>query len=276
MNSDDPISKFLNSLGSQSGKKMSMKTLIISLVAIFVLITQFPLGTVGAGERGVLLRFEAVTGKVYDEGLYFRIPFIERVVIMDVQIQKDEVEANGASKDLQSVSSRIALNYHLAHENVARVYQEVRQDYRERIIGPAIQESVKAATAQFTAEELITNRAEVRDKMQEILTEKLTNRGILIDSFNIVHFDFSDSFNSAIEAKVTAEQEALAAKNKLEQVKFEAQQKIEEARGKAEAISIEAQALRSNPAVLELRALEKWDGVLPKVTGESVPFISID
>lgn len=275
MDPKDFFSKFFGGIDPNSGKS-SLKGLIITIIVLFVLITQFPLGTVGAGERGVQLRFEAVTGKVFNEGLYVRIPFIERVIIMDVQIQKEEVDANGASKDLQSVSTRIALNYHLAHDSVARVYQEVRQDYRERIIGPAIQESVKAATAQFTAEELITQRAAVRDLMQEILTAKLSDRGIIIDSFNIVHFDFSDTFNKAIEAKVTAEQEALAAQNKLEQVKFEAQQKIEEARGKAEAITIEAQALRSNPAVLELRALEKWNGVLPKVTGESVPFINID
>jgi len=98
----------------------------------------------------------------------------------------------------------------------------------------------------------------------------------MVDEFNIVDFGFSPSFNSAIEAKVTAEQQALAAKNKLEQIKFEADQRIAEARGKSEAMRVESEALRTNPQILELRALEKWNGVLPQVTGSGgVPFINI-
>ena len=111
--------------------------------------------------------------------------------------------------------------------------------------------------------------------MRRLLEEKLKPRGFSVDEFNVVNFNFSSSFNDSIERKVTAEQDALAAKNKLEQVKFEAQQRIEEAKGKAEAIRIEADALRSNPAVLELRALEKWNGILPQVTGGAVPFINV-
>ena len=97
----------------------------------------------------------------------------------------------------------------------------------------------------------------------------------MVDEFNIVNFEFSKNFNDAIEAKVTAEQQALAAKNKLEQIKFEADQKIAEARGKAEAMTIESNALKSNPQILELRALEKWNGTLPPVTGGAIPFINL-
>lgn len=134
---------------------------------------------------------------------------------------------------------------------------------------------MKASTAKFTAEELITKRELVRAEAKAALREKLEPRGIMVDEFNIVNFAFSGTFNSAIEAKVTAEQSALAARNKLEQIKFEADQRVAEARGKAEAIRIESDALRSNPQILELRALEKWDGVLPQVTGSSVPFINL-
>lgn len=214
-------------------------------------------------------------GDVLDEGLYFQIPFVERVVTMSVQIEKNEASADAASKDLQSVSTTVAVNYHLDPARVDSVYQEFRNDYQSRIIDPSIQEAVKSAIALYTAEELITKRTDVREAIMTKVKEKIEPNGIILDELNIVNFSFSKSFNIAIEKKVTAEQEAFAAKNKLEQVKFEAQQQIEEAKGKAEAIRIEAEALKQSPAVLQLRALEKWDGVLPKVTGESVPFISV-
>jgi len=250
------------------------RNILISIVVFVPLMSSF--GTVGAGERGVRLRFSAVTGSVLDEGLYFQIPFVERVVTMSVQIEKYEASADAASKDLQSVSTTVAVNYHLDPSTVDSVYQEFRDEYRARIIEPSIQEAVKSAIARYTAEELITKRAAVRDDIKANVQEKMEPNGISLDELNIVNFSFSKSFNIAIEKKVTAEQEAFAAQNKLEQVKFEAQQRVEEAKGKAEAIRIEADALRQSPQVLELRALEKWDGVLPKVTGENVPFINVN
>ena len=250
--------------------------IIGAFIILLVLIANFPFGTIGAGERGVQLRFGAVTGRVFDEGLYFRIPFVEKIVKMDVKIQKDEVEAPAASKDLQTVRSVVALNYHLDPNEVATVFQEIGLEYNARIIAPSLQEAVKAGTAEFTAEELITKRPEVRERIKVLLIEKLTPRGIILDEFNIVEFEFSATFNEAIEAKVTAEQDALAAQNKLERVKFEALQRIEEAKGKAQAITIESQALRNNPQVLQLRSLEKWDGKLPQFLGsDAIPFINI-
>jgi regulator of protease activity HflC (stomatin/prohibitin superfamily) len=135
---------------------------------------------------------------------------------------------------------------------------------------------VKATTAKFTAEELITKREEVRDAIKGLLTEKLAGTGLKVEQLSIINFDFSTSFNNAIEAKVTAEQNALAAKNKLDQVKYEAQQAIEEARGKASALQIEAQAINTNPQIIQLRAIEKWDGKLPQVTSGATPFININ
>lgn len=255
--------------------KNIMKLVGFGVLALFLLGIFWPFGTVGAGERGIMLRFGAVTGKVLNEGLYVRIPVMERVAIMDVRIQKEQVDAPAASKDLQSVSSIVAANFHLNPEKVADVYREIGPDYKTRLIDPALQESVKASTAKYTAEELITKREQVREDIKNHLNEKLGARGIEIDDFNIVNFEFSPSFNEAIEAKVTAEQAALAAKNKLEQIKFEAEQEIAAARGRAEALKIESEALKSNPQILELRALEKWDGRLPTVTGGSIPFINV-
>ena len=257
-------------------KNFSIAAIVVAILAVILFFVIWPFGTVGAGERGVLLRWGAVTGKVLNEGLYIRIPLADRVEIMDVKIQKEEVVATAASKDLQTVESKVALNYHIDPARVANIYQDIGINYAVRLIDPALQESVKSTTAKYTAEELITKREEVRDAIKAHLVEKLEPRGIRIDDFNIVDFEFSASFNQAIELKVTAEQSALAAKNKLEQIKFEAEQHIAEARGKAEALRIESSALQSSPQILQLRALEKWDGRLPSVMGNgTTPFVDV-
>ena len=249
--------------------------IVVVILALLFLYWLSPFGTIAAGERGVHLRFTAVTGQVHGEGLYFLIPLIDSVQTMDIKVQKEEVKSDAASKDLQTVHSVAALNFHIDPDKVAKIYQELGLSYKDRIIDPSLQEAVKASTAKFTAEELITRRESVREDIKAQLTIRLQTRGILVDEFNIVNFEFSKVFNDAIEAKVTAEQQALAAKNKLEQIKFEADQKVAEARGKAEAMTIESNALRSNPQILELRALEKWNGILPQVTSGGIPLINL-
>jgi len=243
-------------------------------LAVLILISSAT-GIVGAGQRGVLLQFGAVQDRVLGEGLYFKIPFVQQVVKIDVRIQKDEVRASAASKDLQIVTSKIALNYHLDPESVNKVWQEVGKDYNVRIIAPSIQEAVKAESAKFTAEELIIKREEVKEQIKANLTIRLLERSIIVDEFNIIEFQFSDAFNEAIEAKVTAEQLKLKADRDLERIVIEAQQKIEDAKGKAEAIRIEALALRLNPKVIELRWIEKWDGKVPTYWGVASPFIGL-
>jgi len=231
---------------------------------------------VGAGERGVLLQFGAVQDKVFGEGLYLKIPFIQKVVKMDVKIQKDEVPASASSKDLQVVTSKIALNYHLDPGSVNKVWQEVGKNYNTRIIAPSIQEGVKAVTARFTAEELITKREEVKEQIKSNLADRLFEHSILVDEFNIIDFEFSPAFNEAIEAKVKAEQLKLKADRDLERIVIEKEQMITAAEGKAQAILIEARALIANPKVVELRWIEKWDGKVPTYWGEASPFIGLN
>lgn len=258
-------------------KTLSTIIRIITLVLALIIFISNVMVVVQAGKVGVITRFGAVQ-RVISPGLQLKTPFVESVKVVDTRVQKDQVDAEAASKDLQTVKASVALNYRLQAAKVGDLYQAVGLEYKERIIDPAIQEAVKASTARFTAEELITKREEVREDIKIHLKNKLEFRGILVDEFNITNFDFSPSFNQAIEAKVTAEQNALAARNKLEQIKFEAQQAIESAKGKSEAIKIEAAALRDNPQLLELRALERWDGKLPQFMGGSgaVPFININ
>lgn len=253
------------------------KNLPLAVFLLFLgLLVMGGVGTVGAGQRGVLLQFGAVKDKVFDEGLYFKIPLVQQVVKMDVRVQKDEVPASASSKDLQIVTSKVAINYHLSPEKVNTIWQNVGKDYNSRIIAPSIQEAVKSVTAKFTAEELIIKREDVKDQIKINLAERLIKNNIVVDDINITAFDFSPAFNEAIEAKVTAEQLKLKAERDLERIRIEADQKVVEAEGKAKAIRTEAQALSSNPKVVELRWIEKWDGKVPTYWGDANPFVGLN
>lgn len=258
------------------------KAVYAAVAAVLVLLLLFPLRfwvVVPAGYRGVLLQFGAVKG-VLGEGIHLRVPLVQRVDLFDVRIQKTETDAAAASRDLQVVTSKIAVNYHADPEAVGRLYQTVGKGYANTIIAPAVQETVKAVTARYTAEELITKRQEVSAEARDLLAERLRPYGIVVDGYNIVNFDFSQEFNKAIEAKQTAEQLALKAKRDLERVKIEAEQKVTQAKAEAEALRIQREQV--TPELLRLReievqrmAVEKWDGKLPSVTGGALPFIQV-
>jgi prohibitin 2 len=232
--------------------------------------------SIGAGERGVVFsQFGGVKALVLDEGLRFKIPFVETIIPMDVKIQKAETSSNASSQDLQTIDAVIAVNYHIIPPAANQVYQNVGVLYRQRIIEPAVQESMKAVAAQFTAEQLITRRAEVSNRMQDFLAERLQVHNIEVDEFSIVDFGFSEQFNMAIEAKQTAEQNALKAERDLDRVKIEAEQLVTQATAEAESQRLQRETISSN--ILQLRAIEKWDGKLPHVTGGgATPFINLE
>jgi regulator of protease activity HflC (stomatin/prohibitin superfamily) len=239
---------------------------------VFLLSSSFAI--VGAGERGVVFsKLGGVKQLILGEGLRFKIPFLEDIIKVDVKVQKSQTDATAASKDLQTVSSTIALNFHIDPGKVNVVYQELGLFFKERMIDPAVQESVKAVTALFTAEELITRRSEVSDKIKENMTTRLLDFNIIVDGFNIIDFSFSRGFNDAIEAKQTAEQNALKAKRDLDRIKIEAEQKITQARAEAEGQRLQRETI--SPTILQLRAIEKWDGKFPQVIGGAMPFIDI-
>lgn len=232
------------------------------VIALIVIVLLFgSVGTVGAGEVGVKTRFGSVVGTV-DPGLFFKLPLIEKIITMDVQTQKEQVDATAASNDLQQVTATVAVNFHVLPKDAATIYTNIGTDYQTRVIDPAIQESIKSVTANYTAEQLITDREKVREEILALLTTKLGSFGVNADSLNIVNFDFSKSFNDAIEAKVTAQQNALAAQNKLQQVQFEAQQTVAKAKADAEAIQIQAQAINSQGGAdyVALQKIKTWDG----------------
>jgi prohibitin 2 len=266
----------------QSAMKKGPLRLVLIIVAILAVFLFFrPWVQVGAGERGVVLNFGAVQDTVLGEGLHFRMPIRQKVAIMDVKVQKAVTDAASASSDLQDVTSSVALNYHVVPDKANVVYQTLGVEFKERIIDPAIQEVMKAVSARYTAEELITKRAAVSEAMRENLAERLLSYNIAVDAFSIVSFSFSKVFTEAIEAKQTAEQLALKAKRDLERIKIEAEQKITAA--KAEAESLRLQRANISLDLIELRkieanlkAIDKWNGILPQVTGGgAIPFIGV-
>lgn len=267
---------------TKSVKKGPWKLAIITFVLIIILNLFKPWTQVGAGERGVVLNFGAVQDKVLNEGIHFRIPIMQEIVLIDIKINKIVTDAASASSDLQDVDLSVALNYHIIPEKANLVYQTIGIEYKERIIDPAIQEVMKAVSALYTAEELITKRPAVSAEMQESLTTRLLMSNISVDAFSIVSFSFSQIFTDAIEAKQTAEQNALKATRDLDRIRVEAEQTIAAATAEAEALRL--QKMNISPDLIELRkieanlkAIEKWNGILPQVTGSgAMPFIGVN
>lgn len=266
---------------TQKGIITTIVLAILTLIGIIIFFSSFEI--VQTGEKAVVLRMGEMT-RVMDEGFNWKIPIVERTVTMSVRTEKIEVEVLAASKDLQDVTTIIALNYKLQPNKVSQIYTNVKKDYKEILIDPRIQDAVKAATAQFNAEELITKRAEVKIVIEDLLKTMLGDVNINVSGVSIVDFRFSPSFADAIEKKVTAEQSALEQKNKLEQVKYEAQQKIETAKAEAEKTRLEVEALKMGSDIIEkiyaeaaLEAATKWNGVLPThfVPGSTLPILNI-
>ncbi len=252
---------------------------LVVLAAVAVLATQ-SLVVVDAGSVGVVTRFGAVQEGILQPGLHPKIPFVTQVIPLDTRVQKVEDAATASSKDLQVVTSKIALNYRIDAAKADSIYQELGPQYRTTIVEPALQESIKATTAQYTAEELITKRAEVAQVMEEDLVERLVNKFLLPTDLSIIDFNFSKEFNEAIEQKQVAQQAALRASNDLEKVRIEAQQTQAKAEGLAQAEMARARAeseaqklLREtiSPELLQLRFIEAWDGKLPVYSGGDLP-----
>ena len=273
---NDPMSEIRKVL-----KKGQWRNLFIIGALIIVLFAFKPWVQIGAGERGVVQNFGAVQENVLNEGIHFKIPIVQTVILMDVKIQKAMTDAASSSSDLQDVDLSVALNYHIIPDKANLVYQTIGVEFKERIIDPAIQEVMKAVSARYTAEELITKRPAVSTEMQQALTSRLLASNISVDAFSIISFSFSQTFTDAIEAKQTAEQNALKAKRDLDRIKVEAEQTIAAATAEAEALRL--QKMNISPDLIELRkieanlkAIEKWNGILPEVTGAgAIPFIGV-
>lgn len=271
---------------NQAKSKKITIGIVIAVLAGIILLSAATI--VPAGHTGVVITLGEVS-KSFDEGFHLKIPFVQNVQIISNKIQVYESPASAVSKDLQTVSSTIAVNYRLIANKSAEMYQNVGTDYETILITPVVQECMKSITAKYTAEQLITERMTVGDEVKTDLDFKLNDYGIYIEKFNIVNFDFSEEFNAAIEAKQVAEQNLLKTQTEQKQqiviAEAEAKKQVIAANAEAEAILAKAQAQADanqlienslSNKVLMYDQIDKWDGVLPKVTsGDSSLMIDI-
>jgi len=270
-----------------------LKFVVIAVVAIVAILVLTPVAIVPNGHRGVLLTFGRASPVPLGEGLHFRLPLVQRVYRMPVMIERSETESEAASSDLQRVHTTVVLNYHVDPQHAVNVYQHIGEieNVEPTIIDPAVQEAMKAVTAHYTAEALVTKRPQVADAIHLALTQRLQRHGIVIDEFSVTNFKFSDSFDAAIEAKTVAEQQKLKAERDLERIRVEAEQRIAQAgaeaqaaklAAEAQAVALKAQREAVTPELVELRrveaqlkAIDKWNGVLPQVSSGAIPFIQV-
>jgi regulator of protease activity HflC (stomatin/prohibitin superfamily) len=262
---------------------------IVIVAVLLIIVIASSLAIVPAGSTGVITTFGKVSENSYSEGFHLKIPFAQEMVVVSNKIQVYEADASAVSKDLQTVSSKIAVNFRVRTDSSASIYKNIGSDYQTVILMPAVQESMKAVSAKYTAEELITERNQVGEEIKEQLSEKVNDYGIQIEKFNIVNFEFSQEFNDAIEQKQVAEQNKLKAQTEKEQKIIEAEaeaQKVKiNAEANAEAIKTEAEAQAEankllteslSQNLIDYQTIEKWDGVMPKVASSANPIVAVD
>jgi len=274
-------------MSNTEDRKFVTRLIVTVLISILLFASGLSAtGCVDAGNRGVLVTAGRVEETVLGEGFYFKKPFIQSVVEMNVQTSKVEAKAEASSKDLQLVGTTVVLNSHLDPAMAAKVYASIGVEYQDRVVVPAISESLKQSTAHFTAEELITKRAEAKKATLDLLKERLTPIGVIVEDISITDFQFSKAFNHAIEEKVTAEQLKLKADRDLERIRTEAEQvkakavgdreaAIAKAQGEAEAVKIVSEQLKASPQYIEWMQVSRWDGRLPQVTSGAIPMIQV-
>jgi prohibitin 2 len=283
------VSKYQSSSPNVNGGAAKVVIAAVIVLIVIAVVASSSVKIVDAGNRGILTHWNAVdlTNAPLDEGIHFVVPFQDDVIQMEVRTLKYDTSTRSASQDLQTVQTTVTVNYHPDTEKVHFLYKEIGLSYENRVIQPAIDETVKQVSANYNAEELITKRPLVKADIENAIRERLSQFYIETDVISITDFEFSPLFAKAIESKVEAEQKAQKAENDLIRIEVEARQleaqavglaaaNVAEAQGEAEAISIINDALSNNPFYIEWLKTQAWDGKLPLVVGEGgTPFISI-
>lgn len=272
----------INNTIMELGFSAIIRRIIYGVVGIIVLVIFFGSFTIiEAGERGIVLNWGAFTGDVLQPGLHFVLPIAQSVTKSNVRTILLTIDnAPAYSRDLQIVDVNSTLAYSVEPNDVGLLYAEVGPEYESRVILPVLTAAIKQVYAQYVAEELLTKRGEVQQKIEELVRTTLTGRHLVIQHYSIINEDFSEKYEQAIEQKQIAEQAALKANHDLERIKIEASQRIEQAKAEAEAIKIQAEAIQQQggAAYVDLQAIAKWNGVLPTqmVPGSAVPFLNIN
>lgn len=252
------------------------KSCVILCVVLIILVIIVLTGTtiVPTGHIGVVTLYSKVQDKYLDAGFHFIKPFVEEVHDVDIRTQKYEGTVEGSAKDLQIVNITMSINYQLKPEKVSELYAKIGQDYKNIILNPALQSGLKSSMANFTAEEMVTKRAEVSDTIGKELNTRLEEY-FLITAVNIENIGFTEEYNKAIETKTTNEQKALAEKAQLEIIKVQNEQKINTAEAEAKVRELQSQSvteksLEQLKLEIQKEMVAKWNGVLPQyILGEN-------
>ena len=257
-------------------KKLLSVPIAAALLFVAFIIMFNPFVMVGPGERGIKIRLGQVEPEVYNEGLHFIFPFIQKFKTMNVKTQKNTIQTSVYTKDIQQARITYVLNFNVQPDKVNKLFQEVGMDYVNTILTPVVEGTIKDIIGKWNAQDLIANREKATGDILFKLQVQLKDNYINVTDFQMVEINYSDVFERAIESKVTAEQEALKAKNKTVQVEEEAKQKVIAAQAEAKSMAIRAQALSQNKSLVEYEAVQKWDGKMPQyMMGNTVPFINI-
>jgi regulator of protease activity HflC (stomatin/prohibitin superfamily) len=263
-------------------------TLTVVLVVLLVVLLSGSIAVIETGYTGVVLTFGKASPVVLQEGIHLKIPFVQKIITINNRIIKTEVTTEAFSKDLQTVSTVIAVNYHVNKSSSSQIYTEVGLGYEDVLITPAINEVLKAVTANYTAQELVGSRGEVSVLLDESLNNKLNDYGVFVDDLNIINWDFSEEYISAVEAKQVAEQNLIKTRTEQQQelvvANTEAEKQVIAAQAEADKIKLLAEANAEsnniitaslNDLLIRYETIQNWDGALPKVTGGSETLIDI-
>lgn len=257
-------------------KSFATPVLIILLIVLFIFMFN-PIAIVGVGERGVKVTLGKVSPKSYTEGVHFITPFISTIKNMDVKTQKNYMETEVYTKDIQQAKISYVINYNLQPQNAHNMYREVGIDYNQVILIPAVEGTIKDVIGKWNAQDLVANRESATSDIINKLQKQLESKYINITGFQITDINYSEVFERSIESKVTAEQDALKAKNRTVQIQEEAKQKVISAEAEARSMRIRSEALAKNKSLVQYEAVQKWNGVLPTyIMGNAIPFIGIE
>lgn len=271
----------VKSVKGPNGKQIRNYVSLGLVVVLGLIIVLNGFTTVQSGFVGVKKTLGKLDSGYLSAGLHFKIPFMQEIIIVNTQVLKSETQAAASSKDMQTTHTSIVVNYRVDEVRASRLLSTVGPAYASVIIAPAIQEVLKATTSMYSAEELVTKRETVAVGIKEGLEQKLLKYDLIVTDISITNFEFEKAFNESIEAKQVAAQQAIKAENDLRRIEIEAKQKIAEAGAEAESLRLKKLEITPDLVLLKQievqeKAVDKWDGKLPNVTGGTIPFINVD
>jgi len=266
--------------GGNMEKDIMGKLLLPAVLVVAVMLAFSAFFIVPPGEVAIKTRLGAIVDS-YGEGMHFKLPFLEGVTKFSIQIQRANIKTQAFSKDLQTMNAHLVVNHRIEQGTAVSIFRNLGPNYVENIVDPAVQEVFKAIAARYSAERVISERNELVMEINKEVKERLTTKQIVVTDISVVDLDFTDQFLKAVEDKQVADQQAQMAGKLVEKAKRDAEQQIAKSRGEAEALRMQREQV--TPALIELRkvdaqlkAIEKWNGVLPGYVGAGVPFISIE